>query len=136
MDTKIFELESEQGASTSADLLQQEPHLEVTDLKPSAASSVEERLAAGISTFGLQIKRFSRAQRKKAYYRKEDEGGNLDGKETSRNNSFISGQECGGQQWRCDKTSFRLTHTILEKTATEKKPGTLPKCRLGRTRKL
>jgi hypothetical protein len=48
-------------------------------------------LAAGISAIGLQTKRLSGAQRKKAYQRKEDEGRDLDGKETSRKNSIILG---------------------------------------------
>jgi len=46
MDTKIFE--TKQGAVTTADLSQQEPHVDVVDLMPSVASSDEERLAAGI----------------------------------------------------------------------------------------
>jgi hypothetical protein len=40
------------------------PHVEVTDIKSSVASSDEERLAAGVSMIGLQTKRLSRAQRK------------------------------------------------------------------------
>jgi hypothetical protein len=63
MDMK--ELEPKQGATTTADLLQQKPHMEVPDLKSSSASSDEERLAAGISMIGLQTKRLSVAQRKK-----------------------------------------------------------------------
>jgi hypothetical protein len=46
-------------------LLQQQPHAEVIDIKCSVASTDEERLAAGISTIGLQTKRFSGAQRKR-----------------------------------------------------------------------
>jgi hypothetical protein len=38
--------------------------VEVVDLKSSVASSDEERLAAGISTIGLQTKRLSGVQRK------------------------------------------------------------------------
>jgi hypothetical protein len=38
--------------------------VEVVDLKSSVASSDEERLAAGVSTFRLQTKRLSGAQRK------------------------------------------------------------------------
>jgi hypothetical protein len=37
----------------------------VLESKPSTAYSDEEKLAAGISTIGLQAKRFSGAQRKK-----------------------------------------------------------------------
>jgi hypothetical protein len=39
--------------------------VEVTDLKPSVASSDEERLDADISTTELQTKRLSGAQRKR-----------------------------------------------------------------------
>jgi hypothetical protein len=46
-------------------LSQQEPHEEDAELKSSAASSDEERLAAGISTTGLQTKRLSGAQQKR-----------------------------------------------------------------------
>jgi hypothetical protein len=63
MDMK--ELEPKQGAATTADLLQQKPHVEVIDLKSSAASSNEERLAAGISTIGLKTKRLSGVQQKR-----------------------------------------------------------------------
>jgi hypothetical protein len=52
MDTE--EIELKQGAA--AELLQQKPHVEVADSKTSAVSSDEERLAAGISTIGLQTK--------------------------------------------------------------------------------
>jgi hypothetical protein len=61
MDTSI----PKQGAANPADLSQQEPHVEVIEQNPSAVSSDEERLAAGISTIGLQVKRLSGAQRKK-----------------------------------------------------------------------
>jgi hypothetical protein len=55
-----------QGAATTADLLlQQQPEMKDVEQKPSAASSDEERLAAGISTIGLQTKRLSGAQRKR-----------------------------------------------------------------------
>jgi len=63
MDTKTFG--TKQGAATTADLSQQEPHEEDAELKSSAASSDEERLAAGISMTGLQTKRLSGAQRKR-----------------------------------------------------------------------
>jgi hypothetical protein len=61
MDTR--EMELKQGAA--ADLLQQGPHVEVADLGTSAVSSDEERLAAGISTIGLEAKGPSGAQRRK-----------------------------------------------------------------------
>jgi hypothetical protein len=55
-----------QGAATTANLLpQQQPQMKDVEQKPSAASSDEERLAAGISTIELQTKRLSGAQRKR-----------------------------------------------------------------------
>jgi hypothetical protein len=63
METKIFEIE--QGVAVTADLSQQELHVEAVDLKSSVASSDEERLVAGISTIGLQTTRLSGAQRKR-----------------------------------------------------------------------
>jgi hypothetical protein len=63
MDTNISE--PKQGAAATAHLLQQQPHVEVIDIKSSVASSDEERLAAGNSTIGLQTKRLSGAQRKR-----------------------------------------------------------------------
>jgi hypothetical protein len=45
-----------QGAVNPADFLQQEPHAEVVEQKLSTVSSDEEKLAAGISTIGLQAK--------------------------------------------------------------------------------
>jgi hypothetical protein len=48
-----------------ADLLKQKSQKEVLKSKPSTASSDEEKLAAGISTIGLQAKRLSGAHRKK-----------------------------------------------------------------------
>jgi hypothetical protein len=73
MDT--FEKEPKQGAGTTADLLKQKPQKEVLESKPSTASLDEEKLAAGISTIGLQAKRLSGAQRKKLVReRKMEEG--------------------------------------------------------------
>jgi hypothetical protein len=63
MDMNISELK--QGAGATADLLQQQPHVEVIDIKSSIASSDEERVAAGIPTIGLQTKRLSGAQQKR-----------------------------------------------------------------------
>jgi hypothetical protein len=63
MDTNVKELK--QRASKIADLLQRKPQEEVLEPKPSTAPSDEEKLAAGISTIGLQDKRLTRAQRKK-----------------------------------------------------------------------
>ena len=60
-----FVKESKEGASTTAELLKQKPHEGILESKPSTASSDEEKLAAGISTIGLQAKRLSGAQGKK-----------------------------------------------------------------------
>ena len=63
MDTKV--MEPKQGADTTANLLpQQQPQMKDVEQKLSAASS-DERLAAGISTIGLQTKRLSGAQCKR-----------------------------------------------------------------------
>ena len=75
-DTNVKELK--QGASKIADLLQRSSQDEVLEPKPSTASSDEKRLAAGISTIGLQTKKLSGAQKRRL--RKKDEGGNLDRK--------------------------------------------------------
>jgi hypothetical protein len=60
-------------------------------LKSSVASSDEERLAAGISTIGLQTKRLSGAQRKRLIREREMREGTWTEKKTSKKNSFISG---------------------------------------------
>jgi hypothetical protein len=58
-------LKKKQAAVNLANLLQQEPQAEVTEQKLSAVSSDEEKLAAGISTIGLQAKTLSGAQRRR-----------------------------------------------------------------------
>jgi hypothetical protein len=73
MDTNVNK--ARQGAS--ADLSQQEPHTEVVE-KTSANFSEEERLAAGISTIGLQTK-ILWSTTEETHERKKDEGGSLDG---------------------------------------------------------
>ena len=82
-----------QGAVATADLEQQKPHLEAGDSKPSAASSDEERLAAGISTIGLQTKRLSGAQRKKLVREKKMKEGTWTEKKPPR--KIPSSQELG-----------------------------------------
>ena len=84
----IKEMELKQGAT--ADLLQQKPHVEVANKKTSAVFSDVERLAAGISTIGLHTKRLSGAQRKSSL--EKEDGGDMDGRETSKKNSSISTQ--------------------------------------------
>ena len=60
-----IETEPKQGASTTADLLKQNPQEEVLEAKLSTASSDEEKLTAGISTIGLQAKRLSGARKRR-----------------------------------------------------------------------
>jgi hypothetical protein len=62
MDMNTFEPEQEEAAP--ADLLRQEPHVEVVRSKSSVDLSDEERLAAGVSMTGLQTKKLSEVQRK------------------------------------------------------------------------
>jgi hypothetical protein len=64
MVTKI--LDTKEGAVTTANLSQHEPHVEVVDLKSSVASSDEERLAASVSTIRLQTSGLSGPQRKRS----------------------------------------------------------------------
>jgi hypothetical protein len=66
--------EPKQGAADTADLLQQQPHVEVIDIKSSVASSDEERLAAGVSMIGLQTKRLSGAQQQRLTRERKMEG--------------------------------------------------------------
>jgi hypothetical protein len=63
MDTNTFE--PKQEAAVPADLLQQEPHVEVVGYKPSVGLSDNERLAAGISTTILQTEKLSGLQWKR-----------------------------------------------------------------------
>jgi hypothetical protein len=63
MDTNTFEPEREVAAP--ADLLQQEPHVEVVGSKSSVDLSDEERLAADVSATRLQTKKLSGAQWKR-----------------------------------------------------------------------
>jgi hypothetical protein len=73
IDTNTFELE--QGAAVPADLLQQEPLVEVAGFKPSVTLSGELILAGGFPTIRLQTKKLSGAQRKKfTRARKMNEG--------------------------------------------------------------
>jgi hypothetical protein len=60
MDTEIKK--PEQGAAVAADLLKQDSQVEAVSSEPFAVPSVEDRLAAGVSTIRLQTKRFSGAQ--------------------------------------------------------------------------
>jgi hypothetical protein len=131
MDTNISE--PKQGPADTADLLQQQPHVEVIDIKSSAASSDEERLAAGISTIGLQTKRLSGAQRKRLTRgRKMKEGNWMENKPPRKTPSQkkVAGKSMGALK---DPTLTRAHHLRLH--SNHKNPGAL-NCRLGRTRKL
>jgi hypothetical protein len=94
MDTR--EMELKQGAA--ADLLQQGPQVEVADSGTSAVTSDEERLAAGISTIGLQAKGPSGAQ----WRRLTREGGMKEGTWTAERppgeapSSWVKGMVGGG----------------------------------------
>jgi hypothetical protein len=79
MDTSTFE--PEQEAAAPADLLQQEPHVEVVGSKSSVDLSDEERLAADVSMTRLQTKKLSGAQWKRlTRERKMEEGTWMDKK--------------------------------------------------------
>jgi hypothetical protein len=82
MDTNISE--PEQGAAATADFLQQQPHVEVVDIKSSVASSDEERLVAGISMIGLQTKRLPGVQWKRLTRERKMKEGNLTEKKPPR----------------------------------------------------
>ena len=131
MDTKSFEIE--QGAAATADLLQQKPHVEVVDLKSSVASSDEERLAAGISTIGLQTKRLSGAQRKRLTRERKMREGTWTEKKPPRKSpsqdTGVAGSSGGVKRLHSDSSTPSL------KNSNPKNPGTL-KCRLGHIRKL
>ena len=93
---KTIELESKQGADSSADLpTQPQPQLKIAEPKPSTASSDEEKLVAGVSMIGLQTKRLSGAQRRKLIRERTMKEGTWKDWETSRKNPFISSQESG-----------------------------------------
>jgi hypothetical protein len=120
-----------QGAT--ADLLHQKPHVEVTDPKTSAVSSDEERLAAGISTIGLQAKRLSGAQRKKLIKKKKMKEATWTvenpQRKTPSNDKRATGCSVGVKRPHSDSSTPPL------EIQQPKPPGTL-KCRLRRTRKL
>jgi len=122
-------------AATTADLSQQEPHLKVVDVMPSVVTSDEERLAAGISTIGLQTKRHSGAQRKRlTRERKMREGTWMEKKPPGKAPSTESKDGAGGSGG-VKTPPLRLEHTTLGKKEQVKNLGTL-RCRLGRTKRL
>jgi hypothetical protein len=99
-------------------LLKQIPQKEVLESKPSTASSDEQKLAAGISTIGLQSKRLSGAQREKLIReRKMKEGTWM--VEKPKRKTPPSQQWNSGKHWGCEETPLRLQHTIPRKAATQ-----------------
>jgi hypothetical protein len=93
MDTNLSE--PQRGAADTADLLQQQRHVEVTDIKSSIASSDEERLAAGISTIGPQTKRLSGAQQKRLTREREMKEGTWTEKKPPRKTPLSQGKGAG-----------------------------------------
>jgi hypothetical protein len=131
--TDTREMELKQGAA--ADLLQQGPHVDVADSGTYAVSSDEERLAAGISTIGLQAKGPSGAHRR----RLTREGGMKGGSWTAERppggapSSRVKGTAGGGEVVKGPHSDSSTPS--LEGQQPPKKRGT-PKCGLGHIRKL
>jgi hypothetical protein len=90
--------------------------VEVIDSKSSVASS-EERLAAGISTIGLHTKRLSGAQWRKLTRERRMSKGTWMGRKLPRKTPSSDRSAVGSS--RGVKTSLRLKHTNIGKTATE-----------------
>jgi hypothetical protein len=130
------EMELKQGAA--ADLLQQGPHVEVADTGTSAVSSDEERLAADISTIGMQAKGPSRAQRRRLTREGEMKGG--PGRQRDFRESLLHPElrvRLGTGGGGCVKGphSDSSTPSLEGQQPPPKKPGTL-KCGLGHISKL
>jgi hypothetical protein len=132
MNTNTFEIK--QGAAATADLSQQEPHVKAVDLKSSVASSDEERLAAGISTIGLQSKRLSGAQQKRLTRERKMREGTWTEKKTPRKTPSSQDKGAVGSTGGV-KRPHSDSGTPSSEKQQPKTPGTL-KCRLGRIRKL
>jgi hypothetical protein len=132
VDTNAFEFE--QKAAAPADLLQQEPHVEVVDSKSSLDLSDDDRLAAGVSKTRLQTKRLSGAQWKRLTRESKVKGRTWTDKKPPRKTP--SSQEVGAVG---SSEGVRRLHpdssTPSSENSNKKNPGTL-KCKLGRTRKL
>ena len=122
MDTKIFE--TKQGAVTTADLSQQEPHVEVVYLMPSVASSDEERLAAGISTIGLQTKRFSGQQRKRLIRERKMREGTWTEKKPPRKTPSSQNKDVAGSSGGVKRPHSDLSTPSLEKQQPKKPRNT------------
>jgi len=115
---------TKQAAATTADLSQQEPHLEVVDVMSSVASSNEERLATSISMIGLQTKRLSGVHQKRlTRERKMREGTWMEKKPPGKTPSTQSKDRagCSGGMKRPHSDS---STPPLEKTANKKPRST------------
>jgi hypothetical protein len=129
MDT--FEKELKQGASTTADLSKQEPQEEVLESKPSTASSDEEKLAAGISTIGLQAKRLSGVQRKKLVRERKMKVGTWTVEKPKRKTHPSQDKGTAGSSG-----GVKRPHSDSSTPSQEKQQPKKPRCRLEHTRKL
>jgi len=115
---KIFE--TKQEAATTADLSQQEPHLKVVDVMPSITSSDEERLAAGISTMGLQTKRLSGAQQKRLTRERKMREGTWMEKKPPRKAPSTQSKDGAGGCGVVKRPHSDASTPPLEKTASKK----------------
>jgi hypothetical protein len=114
-------------------LSKQKPQEEVLESKPSTASSDEEKLAAGISTIGLQVKRLSGAQRKKLVRERKMEGTWMVEK-PKRKTPPSQDKGTAGCSRGCEKTPLRLEYTIPRKAAaqeTQVQTGTYKEAAFG-----
>jgi hypothetical protein len=108
--------------------------VEVVDIKSSVASSGEERLAAGISTIGLQTKRLSGAQQKRLTRERKMKEETWAEKKPPRKTP--SSQEKGAVESSGGvKRPHSDSSTPSSETQQPKNPRVL-ECRLGCTRKL
>jgi hypothetical protein len=109
--------------------------VEVVDLMSSVVSSDEERLAAGISTIGLQTKRLSGAQRKRLIRERKTRDGTWTEKKPPRKTPSSQDKGTVWSSGGVKRPHSDSSTPSLEKQQPKKDPGTL-KCRLGCIRKL
>jgi hypothetical protein len=111
---------TKQEAATTADLSQQEPHLEVADVMPCLASSDEERLTADISMIGLQTKRLSGAQRKRLTRERKMRVGTWTVKKPPGKNPSTQSKDGAGCSGGVKRPHSDSSTPPLEKTASKK----------------
>jgi hypothetical protein len=131
LDKNTFEPELE--AAAPADLLRQEPHVEVVDSRSSVDLSDEERLAAGVSTTIQQTKRLSGAQRKRLTRERKMKEGTWTDKPPRKT---PSSQEMGAVG---SSGGLKRPHSDSNTPSSEKQQPKKPRntqWKLGRTRKL